>query len=85
MFGLPLSRIQTNESSALGAAICAFVSLGTYGSYAEAIGAMVRLRDTFEPDAAEHALYERIYQEVFTKYYKTVTPLHKRLRALTAR
>ncbi len=85
MFGLPLSRIQTNESSALGAAICAFVSLGTYGSYEEAIGAMVRLRDTFEPDMAEHGLYERIYQEVYTKYYKTVTPLHKRLRALTKR
>ena len=85
MFGLPVSRVQTNESSALGAAICAFVSLGEYGSYEDAIGHMVRLRDTFEPDMAEHELYESIYQEVYTKYYKTVTPLHKRLRALTAR
>jgi len=85
MFGLPLSRIQTNESSALGAAICAFVSLGEYGSYEEAIGHMVRLRDTFEPDMAEHELYRKIYDEVFTKYYKTVTPLHKRLGALTRR
>ena len=85
MFGLPVSRIQTNESSALGAAICCFVALGEYGSYEDAIKAMVRLRDTFEPDMAEHGLYERIYQEVYTKYYKTVTPLHKRLRALTKR
>jgi len=85
MFGLPLSRIQTNESSALGAAICVFVSLGEYSSYEEAIEHMVRVRDTFEPDMAEHELYESIYQEVYTKYYKTVTPLHKRLRALTAR
>ncbi len=46
---------------------------------------MVRLRDTFEPDLAEHALYQKIYDEVFTKYYKTVTPLHKRLGALTKR
>ena len=85
MFGLPVSRIQTNESSALGAAICAFVALGEYGGYEEAIAAMVRLRDTFVPDEGEHELYRRIYEEVYSKYYKTVTPLHKRLGELTKR
>ena len=85
MFGLPVSRIQTNESSALGAAICAFVALGEYGGYEEAIAAMVRLRDTFVPDEGEHKLYRRIYEEVYSKYYKTVTPLHKRLGELTKR
>ena len=84
MFGLPVSRVQTNETSALGAAVSVYVALGEYASYEDAIAGMVRLRDTFEPDPAVHELYERIYREVYTKYYKTVAPLHKALRAITA-
>ncbi len=79
MFGLPVSRTQTNESSALGAAICCFVAAGEYGSYEDAVSHMVRIRDTFEPDRAAHEIYERIYNEVFTSFYRTVTPLHKKL------
>ena len=79
MFGLPVSRPQTNEASALGAAICCFVAAGEYGSYEEAIGHMVRLRDTFEPNMTRHRLYRRLYDEVFSKYYKRVTPLHRRI------
>ena len=83
MFGLPVSRTQTNESSAMGAAVCAFISRGEYKSYQEAIAHMVRLRDTFEPDAEEHAFYRKIYDQAYTKYYKTVSPLHKILGSLT--
>ena len=79
MFGLPVSRTQTNEASAMGAAICCFVSAGEYDSYEDAITHMVRLRDTFEPDMAEHSLYEKIYTEVFSRYYRTVSPLHKKI------
>jgi len=82
MFGLPVSRTQTEETSALGAAVCAFVSRGEYPSYEEAIRHMVRLRDTFTPDMAEHEIYREIYDQVFTKYYRAVTPLHKTLGAL---
>ncbi len=84
MFGLPVSRIQTNEASALGAEVCCFVSLGEYAGYEEAIDHMVRLRDTFEPDMVEHALYKKLYDEVYSRLYRSVTPLHKRLGALTA-
>ena len=82
MFGLPVSRTQTNEASALGAAVCVNVATGAYDSYENAIEHMVHIRDTFEPDPAVHAVYQRIYDEVFTDYYKTVTPLHKRLGSL---
>ena len=85
MFGLPVSRIQTNESSALGAAMCAFVSLGEFPSYQQAAGSMVRIRDTFQPRPELTAFYQRIYREVFSRYYRTVLPLHKRLIALTGR
>ena len=83
MFGLPVSRIQTYESCALGAAVCSFVALGKFRSYEEAIAHMVRIRDTFTPDAKEHELYERIYREVYRRYYRAVTPLHKLLGAIT--
>ena len=83
MFGLPVSRIQTHESCALGAAICSFVSLGKFTSYEDAIAHMVRIRDTFTPDAEEHKLYDRIYREVYRRYYRAVTPLHKLLGAIT--
>lgn len=85
MFGLPVRRIQTNEASCLGAAMCAFVSLGEFADYAGAIDSMVHIQDVFEPDKRQHALYERIYHDVYKKYYKTLRPLHKRLRALTGR
>ena len=83
MFGLPVSRIQTYESCALGAAVCSFVALGKFRSYEEAIAHMVQIRDTFTPDAKEHELYERIYREVYRRYYRAVTPLHKLLGAIT--
>jgi sugar (pentulose or hexulose) kinase len=83
MFGLSVSRVQTNEASALGAAMCVYVSAGDYPDYAAAAEGMVRVKDTFEPDPAAHEVYERIYREVFTRIYGAVTPLHKRLGALT--
>ncbi len=85
MFGLPVSRVQTHEACALGAAMCAFVALGEFPSYQAAIEGMVRVRDSFQPDAGEHALYQELYEQVFRKYYKTLSPLHRRLAALTAR
>ncbi len=85
MFGLPVSRTQTNETSAVGAAVCVNVAAGVYGSYESAIDSMIRIRDTFEPDPAEHELYRRIYEDVFTRYYQAVTPLHKKLGALSGR
>lgn len=82
MFGLPVSRTQTSEATSLGAAVCCFVAAGEYSGYEEAVERMVRLRDTFEPNPDEHALYMRIYNEVYSRYYKTVTPLHRALGAI---
>ena len=85
MFGLPVHRIQTNEACALGAAMCAFVACGEFADYDEAVSAMVHIKDVFTPDMTEHTLYKQIYDEVFSKYYKTLYPLHRRLAALTRR
>ena len=48
-----------------------------------AVKGMVHLRDTFYPDMEEHKLYERLYREVYLGYYRTLRPLHRKLRELT--
>jgi hypothetical protein len=34
---------------------------------------------------SEHALYEELYEQVFRRYYRDVSPLHDRLMTLTDR
>ena len=84
MFGLPVSRTQTSEASAMGAAICCYVASGEYSGYNDAIEHMVHIRDTFEPDMREHEFYQKIFDEVFSRYYRTVTPLHKALGGIVS-
>ena len=85
MFGLPVHSIQTNEACALGASICAFVTIGRFPDYESAVKAMVHDGKVFEPDENEHVLYDQLYHQVFSKYYRTLLPLHKRIIALTRR
>lgn len=83
MFGLPVKRIHTPESASLGAAMCAFVTMGEFPSYEQAAAEMVRVRDVFTPDKATHTLYERLFEEVYLKLYKTLRPVHRGLTAIT--
>ena len=85
MFGLPVHRIQTNEACSLGAAMCAYVALEYFPDYERAIGNMVHVKDVFYPDMEEHRLYKALYDEVYSRCYKTLHPLHKCLGRLTAR
>ena len=78
MFGLPVNRIQTPEATGLGSSIVAFVSKGVYSSYDEAVAAMVHRKDTFHPQKGEHELYERLYNEVFTKIFDKLLPLYRK-------
>lgn len=76
MFGLPVRRVQTYETSGLGAAICAFVGLGSFPDYHSALKRMVRTTDEFFPDPVRRAEYARIYKEVYDKIYKRIKPLN---------
>ncbi len=60
--GLPVHVPAVKESSALGAAICAGVGAGIYGSLTE-LEAGLRVRSaTFEPDPAAAAVYDERYE-----------------------
>ena len=82
MFGLPVHRIQTTEASGLGSSMTAFVANGVFRDYEEAVRAMVHLRDTFEPDPEEHALYEALFSDIFQKIFPRLLPLYKTGAAL---
>ena len=71
VYGLPASRNKVNGSASLGSAICAAVALGEYPGFQEAIGAMVKEKDTFQPIKRHTDLYSRMNKKVYqhiTKY-----------------
>lgn len=51
------------ESTALGAAICAGVGVGVYGSFNEAIDQVVKFEKTFEPIETNRFIYDGLYKK----------------------
>ncbi|MCA1223005.1 FGGY-family carbohydrate kinase [Streptomyces sp. 8L] len=76
VFGLPARRPAVAGAAGLGAAVCAAVGLGTYGTFAEAVDAMVRPGGAFTPDGPTHALYQRMY-EVYRDIPALTDPVYR--------
>ena len=85
LFGLPVKRTQTHEVSAVGAAMSAFLAQGVFGSYDEAIRAMVHQGDVFRPDPEKHKLYGQLYSGVYARLYTRLEPLYRRISQITKR
>lgn len=83
IFGVPAERPHTYETSGLGAAIDAAVGLGLHPDFPTAVAAMTRVRDTFQPDPEAHALYDRLYREVYLAMYPRLQPIYLRIREIT--
>lgn len=83
LFGLTAERPHVTETSGLGAAINAAVGAGLHADHATAVAQMTRVGSTFEPDPANHALYERIHHDVYRKIYRRLRPLYRSLRSIT--
>ncbi|MDR0314829.1 MAG: FGGY-family carbohydrate kinase [Oscillospiraceae bacterium] len=80
MFGIPVYRIQTHEASGLGSSMVAFVSLGVFKDYDEAISSMVHIKDEFLPDPSEFEFYDKIYHNIFTKVLSKLNPVYKKAK-----
>lgn len=76
MFGIPVVRTQTYEVAGIGCALTAFVGLGAFKDYREAVEAMVRTSDVFEPDPKQQQIYEKLYRDVFKKIYGRLEDLY---------
>ena len=68
VYGIPVTRIESDEGPALGVAILAMVGAGIYPSVKEACDAIVRQKDVTACDAERNARYGQFYK-VYTALY----------------
>lgn len=82
VFNKPVYRVQTYETSGLGAAIICFVGLGVFKDYDEAVKSMVRVADYFMPIRENVEIYYDIYHRVYKNIYKRMRPLYHDLKEI---
>jgi sugar (pentulose or hexulose) kinase len=83
VFGLPVGRPHTFETSGLGAAIDAAVGLGIHPTFEAAVAEMTRLVETRDPDPAAANLYDALYRRVYRRMYERLRSLYEEIRAIT--
>lgn len=79
MFGLPVYRVQTFETSGLGAAMLTFVKKGVFKDIDECTKSMVHFKDEFLPNKEVHRTYKRLFEDVYKDIYGKLQPLYLRL------
>lgn len=84
MFGLPVVRTQTYEVSGIGSAIPAFVTLGVFEDYKEALRHMVHKKEVFQPDRHQHIIYERLYEEVYRQIYPGLAGIYEKMSKISS-
>ncbi len=85
IFGLPVSRVQTYETTSLGAAISLFTALGEFENVNEAIKAMSHKTITFSPNEVASQQYDDLYKEVYLKMYPRLKGIYKHINKFTKR
>lgn len=83
MFNLPATRMATSEIAALGAAMDAAVGTDVYASCEDAVAAMVRPGQTFQPDPHRHHIYTRLFNDVYKKSFRALAPMYNRIAEIT--
>jgi sugar (pentulose or hexulose) kinase len=79
IFNLPVSRVQTNETSSLGTAIAAFLASKDFQTPEEAVSSMVRVTKTFTPNQEAVKRYTYLYKKVYSKIYPKLLHLYRDL------
>lgn len=79
MFGIPVVRTQTYEVSGIGSAIPAFIALGVFKNYKEALSQMVYKKDVFRPDKKQHQIYKKLYEEIYLQIYPRLSEIYAKI------
>jgi sugar (pentulose or hexulose) kinase len=82
IFGIPVQRPHTYETSGLGAAINAAVGIGLFDNYKSAVENMTHGGDIFTPIEENEAIYDELYHNVYKKMYARLNPLYKNIRRI---
>ena len=85
VFNLPVSRVQTFETTSLGAAISVFVALGEFSSVEEAMEKMSHKTTTFTPNPEAAEQYEELYRKVYLKMFPKLKNIYKDINKFTKR
>ena len=72
----PVRRVQTYETSGLGAAMVTFISCGVFSNEREAVEKMVHYTDTFTPNPDNVKVYDDIYKNIYLKVYKRLQKMY---------
>lgn len=80
IFGLPVSRVQTYETSSLGAAIAGFIASGTFVDADDAVNSMVHKSDTFLPNQETHKKYDYLYYKAYSKMYPQLKNIYREIK-----
>lgn len=80
VFGKPVSRVQTSETSSLGAAISGFLAIGEYKNIKDATDNMVRVKDTFEPNKEANEKYNYLYQNAYRLMYPRLKGIYSNIK-----
>ncbi len=83
VFGLPVDRPHTTETSGLGAAICAAVGLGLQPDFRTAVAHMTHVGETVPPARERQALYQQLFTRVYQPMYTQLQPLYREIRSIT--
>ncbi len=85
IFGMTVYRPHTFETSSLGAAIASAVGMGVYPDFPSAVAKMAHRGDVFQPNAANTALYDELYSNVYLKMYGRLKPNYEAIRSIANR
>ena len=85
IFGLPVSRVQTYETTSLGASISVFLATGRFASIEEATNAMSHKGKTFYPNEVAHKQYDFLYKNVYVKMYPQLKGVYKDINKFSKR
>ena len=72
VYGRPVQTLKVGESTVLGAALLGGVGAGLFSTIEEGVDSLVEVTGQVEPNMANHAVYEEMYQ-AYTKAYEGLT------------
>ena len=85
IFGMPVFRPHTFETSSLGAAIASAVGVGLYPDFSSAVDKMTHQGDRFDPVDANKEIYNELYHKVYKKIYGHLKPSYEAIWSITNR
>ncbi len=84
MLGLPVEKLQTIETSSLGAAIGGFLSLGVYKDAEEAVSKMVHVSKRFLPRKEKTEAYDKLFNNAYKGLYDSLKNIYRYIYRYTA-